>query len=97
MIILQGVVTGRKAGTPKEDGRCFDTLRVESAGKIYFVGYDRALLPNVSKDQEIALACNISVRNNYLNFFANGHIADEQLVDLEAFSAGGSGKYDDFD
>lgn len=97
MVIVQGVVTGRKAGTPKDDGRCFDTLRVETSGKTYFIGYDRSLLPNVVKDQRISLVCNVSVRNNYLNFFANGHIADEELVDLEKFSAGGSGKYDDFD
>ncbi|WNC17859.1 hypothetical protein [Brevibacillus brevis] len=97
MIVVQGRVTGRKAGTPKEDGTCFDTLKVESQGREYYVAYDRKLLPRVYKDQEIALACNVSARNNYLNFFANGHIADELLVDLSNYASGNAGKFDDFD
>lgn len=97
MVIIQGRVTGRKAGTPKENGTCFDTLKIESNGKDYYVGYDRKLLPNLRKDQEIALACNVTARNNYLNFFANGHISDEQLVDLSRYASGNTGKFDDFE
>ncbi|WP_103110943.1 hypothetical protein [Brevibacillus reuszeri] len=96
MIIVTGTVTGRKAGTPKEDGTCFDTLRIESQGKDYYVGYDRKLLPNVAKDQEITLACNVTARNNYINLFANGHISDDLILDLSKYSAGSAGKFDDF-
>lgn len=96
MVIVQGTVTGRKAGTPKENGSCFDTLRIESQGKEYFVGVDRKLLPYVQKDQEISLACNVSAKNSYLNFFANGHIDDSLIADLSPYASGSAGKFDDF-
>lgn len=94
MVLVQGVVTGRKKGKANDKGNTYHTLQVECGKKNYYVLYEESLLPNVAKDQEISLLCNVNARNNYLNMFAVSHVADEMIVPMDQIATADS--FNDF-
>lgn len=92
-MVLCGVVTGLKKGTPNEKGRTFNTLRVEVGDKSYYPMYEVGKL-NPLKDQPITLVCDVKANKNFLNLFVSGHVADEMIVDPEQYADRGSSSFD---
>lgn len=91
MVILCGVITGLKVGTPKENGKRFDTLRVEVGNKTYYPLFEAGLF-EPKKDQDVTLICNVQARNGFLNLFVVAHVSDDLILDPSQFD----NSFDDF-
>lgn len=94
-MVLCGVVTGLKKGTPNEKGRVFHTLRVEVGDKSYYPMFEDGKL-NPQKDQPITLVCDVKANKNFLNLFVAGHVSNEMIVDPEQFANRGSSSFDNW-
>lgn len=94
MVIVCGVITGLKMGTPKADGKRFDTLRVEVGNKTYYPLLEAGLF-EPEKDQEVTLICDVKARNGFLNLFVVAHVSDEMLIDPASYN-GRASNFDDF-
>ena len=94
MVVVCGVITGLKVGTPKADGKRFDTLRVEVGNKTYYPLVEAGMF-EPKRDQEVTLLCDVKAKNGFLNLFVVAHVADEMILDPARYS-GRASSFDDF-